>query len=104
MSTKDTAPCSSSPLEAHPEIRPLLAKSETFRRLAERARIDIEGVTHYLVRGDTLGTLDDLLVDTLARGSSPESSDAPSRALFLELPAHLQDAILRCVRRDPPHG
>jgi hypothetical protein len=88
-------------LEAHPELRALLEHSETFRRIAESARIEIEGSTRYLVRGDTLGSLEELLVDALSRGSSPEGADPLSRALFLELPPSLQDVIRASVRRDP---
>ena len=78
-----------------------MERSETFRRIAERARIVLDGRTHYLVHGDTLGSLEDLFVDAVSRGSSSEGSDPLSRALFLELPSELQDAVNRRVRPDP---
>lgn len=104
MSTTRRTPCPPNPLEAYPELRAHMDRSETFQRIAERARIVLDGRTLYLVRGDTLGTRDDLFLDALSRGSSPESGDPQSRALFLELPPHLQRVILGCVRPDPPLG
>ncbi|MGK3964694.1 hypothetical protein WMF38_11015 [Sorangium sp. So ce118] len=87
-------------LEAHPELLALLDRSETFRRVEERYRIEIGGRTLYLVRGDTLGSREDLLVDALVRGSAPEGADPLSRALFLELPGHLQEVIRGVTRSD----
>lgn len=101
MATAASGPCPTSPLETHPELRAFMG-SETFRRIADEARVVIGGHARYLVHGDTMGTLDDLFLDALSRGSSAEGSDASSRALFLELPPHLQDAIRSCVRQDPP--
>lgn len=101
MTTPGPAPCPRDPLEAYPELRAIMNGSATFRRIADRARLVIGGRTAYLVRGDTLGTLEELFVDALSRGSAPEGADEPSRALFLELPPHLQDVIRRGVRQDP---
>jgi hypothetical protein len=78
-----------------------MERSETFRSIAERARLVIDGRTHYLVRGDMLGSLEELFVDALSRGSAPEGSDPLSRALFLELAPELQHAVCRRVRADP---
>lgn len=89
-------------LRAHPALHALLDRSETFRRIAERARIELDGRTHFLVRGDTLGSREELLVDALCRGASPESSDPLCRALFLELPAALQREVIRCAERPDP--
>jgi hypothetical protein len=88
-------------LRAHPELLELMARSETFGRIAERARLEIDGITHFLVRGDTLGSREELLVDALSEGSSPESADPSRRALFLELPPALQEVVRRTVRPDP---
>ncbi|WP_437692032.1 hypothetical protein [Sorangium sp. So ce176] len=88
-------------LEAHPELLALVDRSATFRRVEERYRIELDGRTHYLVRGDTLGSREDLLVDALARGAAPEGADPLSRALFLELPGHLQEVIRGATRSDP---
>ena len=88
-------------LRAHPALQALLDRSEIFRRIAEGARIDLDGRTHFLVRGDTLGSREELLVDALCRGASPESSDPLSRALFLELPPALQAAIWCAGRANP---
>ncbi len=88
-------------LRAYPELLAIMDRSETFRRIAESARVEIDGITHYLVRGDTLGSREELLVDALSFGSSPESADPLRRALFLELPPALQAAVRRTVRPDP---
>jgi hypothetical protein len=88
-------------LVAHPELYAVMERSDTFRHIQERARIVLDGRVHYLVHGDTLGSLDDLFVDALSRGSSAAGSDPPSRSLFLELPPTLQDAVRRSVRPDP---
>lgn len=87
-------------LRAHPELLALMDRSETFRRIAESARLEIDGTTHFLVRGDTLGSREELFVDALAAGSSPESADPLRRALFLELPPALQGVVRRMVRPD----
>ena len=101
MTPSDSSRATLELLREHPELRALMDGSETFRRITERARIVVDGVTHYLVRGDTLGSREDLFIDSLSRGASPEGSDPLSRALFLELPAPLKDVIRRRVRQDP---
>jgi hypothetical protein len=78
-----------------------MERSATFRRIAGRARIVLDGNEHYLIHRDTLGSLEELFVDAVCRGSSPEGSDPLTRALFLELPAALQAAVRRSVRPDP---
>jgi hypothetical protein len=50
------------------------------------------------VRGDTIGDRDDLFVDALARGSSPDSPDPLARRMFEELSRELQRLILRELR------
>jgi hypothetical protein len=88
-------------LDAHPELRALMDRSEALRLLEERERVEIDGITRYIVRGDTLGSREELFVDALSRGSSSEGADPLSRALFLELPPALQDVIRRATRLDP---
>jgi len=88
-------------LEAYPELRALMDRSEHFRTIEARDRIEMDGRIHYIVRGDTLGSREELFVDALCRGASPESGDLPSRALFLELPPTLKDVIRRMTRQDP---
>ncbi|KYF53389.1 hypothetical protein BE08_39230 [Sorangium cellulosum] len=88
-------------LVAHPELLAFLDGSTIFPRVEARHRVELDGRTHYLVRGDTLGSREDLLVDALARGAAPEGADALSRALFLELPGHLQEVIRGATRSDP---
>jgi hypothetical protein len=78
-----------------------MERSTNFRRIEERDRIDIDGRTHYIVHGDTLGSREELFIDALCRGASPEGADPPSRALFLELPPALRDEIRRITRQDP---
>ncbi|WP_437878066.1 hypothetical protein [Sorangium sp. So ce513] len=88
-------------LAAHPDLLTFLERSAIFPRVEERYRVELDGRTHYLVRGDTLGSREDLLVDALARGAAPEGADPLSRALFLELPRHLQEVIRGATRSDP---
>jgi hypothetical protein len=97
MTTSASSPRSPALLEALPELREIMDRSGTFQRIAERARLVIDGRIHYLVRGDTLGDLEELFVDALSRGSSPEGSDPLSRALFLELTPRLQQAVCHRV-------
>jgi hypothetical protein len=101
MTAPGSSPRTPGLLAAHPELRAVMERSETFRRIAERARLVLDGRVHYLVRGDTLGSLEELFVDALSRGSSPTGSDALCRELFLELPPELRSAVQRGVRPDP---
>jgi hypothetical protein len=86
-------------LRAHPELRRQMEASSRFARLAARKRIALDGRVHYIVRGDTLGDLDELYVDALVRGAAPGSADADARALFDELPAELKPIIERKLHR-----
>ena len=101
MTISGSSPARPGLLAAYPELRAVMEQSDTFRGIAERARLVVDGRTHYLVHGDTLGSMEELFVDALSRGASSASADPPSRALFLELTPELQDAVRRRVRPDP---
>ena len=80
-------------LQLHPELRGFREHSQTWREVKNRFRLkDLDGEL-YIVRGDTLGDEDDLLVDALARGSSPHGPDPLARKLFEELSTELQQAV-----------
>ena len=80
-------------LMRYPELMQLREHSPTWRQLKDRYQLkDLDGDV-YLVRGDSLGDQDDLLIDALARGSAEAGSDALARRLFEELPAHLRQAV-----------
>ena len=55
----------------------------------------------YIVRGDAVGTEDDLFVDVLARGSAPDSPDPLARELFTSLSDGMQRVVLKELRRQP---
>jgi hypothetical protein len=79
-------------LDAHPRLREHMGRSRRFAELEAANRLEIDGGVHYVVRGDTLGGLDDLYVDALVRGASPHA-DELSRALFEELDDELKQLI-----------
>lgn len=84
-------------LSRNPQLR-RLRESETWQALKQRYKLHDDEPGLYVVRGDTIGEEDDLLVDALARGSAPKSPDALARRLFEELPPQLQDVVLRQLR------
>lgn len=90
-------------LSRNPQLRQL-QESETWRALKQRFKLPDSKPDLYVVRGDTIGEEDDLLVDALARGSAPESPDTLARRLFDELPPQLQDVVLRQLRNITPEG
>lgn len=93
-------PPDASLVERHPELRAILSHSERFRGIAERHRVELDGKTYYIVRGDTLGSKEELLVDVLVRGSADEGADPESRALFLELSEPMKNVIRGLTRPD----
>jgi hypothetical protein len=85
-------------LAAHPGLREHMQRSRLFAALAARKRLDIEGEEHYVVRGDTLGGLDDLYLDTLVRGAA-DPRDSEAHALFQELSSDLKTIIEQRLHR-----
>ena len=82
-------------LAANPGIGEVSRSSTAFGELRIRAALDIDGERLYLVRGDTLGSEGDLLVEVLVRGARSTDPGDPCRQLFLEL----DPASRRAVRR-----
>src|SRR5271165_6913249 len=85
-------------LEAHPELKAARERSAVWDHVMKRYAVEGLGPDSYVVRGDTIGDRDDLFVDALARGSSPDSPDRLARQMFEELPQELQRLILRELR------
>jgi hypothetical protein len=86
-------------LEANPGLLQARDRSAVWEQLMRRDAVDALGPDSYLVRGDTIGDRDDLYVDALARGSSPESPDPLARRLFEELSTDLRQLVLRELRK-----
>ncbi|HYJ81038.1 MAG TPA: hypothetical protein VEW03_15605 [Longimicrobiaceae bacterium] len=69
----------------HPELRELMSRSSNFRHIKDEAVLSVDNTPEYIVRGDTLGSEEDLFVEALVRGAVAPDPDDPYRALFLEL-------------------
>lgn len=85
-------------LEAHPELLAARDRSTVWEQVMKRYAVDALGPQSYVVRGDTIGDRDDLFMDALARGSSPESPDPLARRLFEELSPELRRLVLHGLR------
>ena len=90
-------------IHRHPDVR-IVQKSEAWRVLKEHYALHDDEPGLYVVRGDTVGDEDELLVDALARGSAPQTPDPLARRLFEELPATLQDSVLKELRNIKQKG
>lgn len=88
-------------LETHPRLRDHMRGSERFAKIAARERLVIDDETHYLVRGDALGGLEDLYVETLVRGAGTPSRDPEAEAVFAELDEDLKAVIRERIRPRP---
>jgi hypothetical protein len=92
-------------LNEHPELREAMAKSQKFAELKKRKALpkdnaeDQEEEQLYVVRGDTVGDEDELVLDALARGANSETQDALARELFLEMDQRLQALVMNQLRR-----
>ena len=71
-------------VQQHPELA-TATHSPAFDTLKEQAVLDIDEERLYIVRGDTLGTEADLLVEALVAGAQLDDPADPRRALYLEL-------------------
>jgi hypothetical protein len=85
-------------LAADPRLREHLDRSPRFAAVAEAARLGVAGRDHYIVRGDTLGGIEDLYLETLVSGASGHGSEA-ARAVFEELDEDLKELVRRRVVR-----
>jgi len=89
-------------LDEHPELRAAMSASKKFAEIKGQTQLDVDGERLYVVRGDTLGEEDDLYLDALAKGSSPQGEGrlyALSRELFEELDDHLKSLIEQRLRK-----
>jgi hypothetical protein len=80
-------------LKRHPQLQQMRRDSATWQQVKDKYRLKDLDVGLYLVRGDTLGDEDDLLLDVLARGSVPQGPDPLARRLFDELSAETKQAV-----------
>ena len=80
-------------LNRHPEIEQMRDRSQTWSQVKDQKRMKGLDGDLYVVRGDTMGDEDDLLVDTLARGGAPQTSDPMARSLFEELSPEMQKSV-----------
>jgi len=85
---------SSAFLQSHPELLKVRDQSAVWEQVRKLYAIEALGPEFYVIRSDTLGNRDDLFLDVLARGSSPETGDLLARRLFEELPPHLRELFL----------
>jgi hypothetical protein len=92
-------------LAAHPELREAMQASAAFEDIKQKAILDIDGETLYIIRGDTLGTAEDLYLETIVRGAQQENLTDPRRAVYLELDPKLRalidQRVDRAARREP---
>lgn len=70
-------------LAGRPRLRDLLAGSEAFRRIKQDALVEMDGEELYIVRGDTLGSEEELFVEAVVRGAAGQGE--AQRQLFAEI-------------------
>ena len=86
-------------LAAHPSLAEAMRTSSAFDRIRRQALLDIDGERLYIVRGDTLGSEEELFVEALVRGAQgPDPGDA-ERALYVELTDEQRALVDERVRR-----
>jgi hypothetical protein len=71
-------------LDATPGLRAVRG-SAAFADLKQAAALEIDDEVLYIVRGDTVGDEDELLVESLVLGARSTRDDDPARRLYLEL-------------------
>ena len=86
-------------LDEHPELRAAMHRSGSFPRIREESAIVVDDETQYIVRGDALGSEDDLFLDALAKGSAAQDPEDVYRALYLELDEPLRSLLNSRLRR-----
>ncbi len=62
-----------------------MRSSSAFDAVKREAALDIDEERLYIVRGDTLGTEEDLFLETVVQGAQRDDADDPSRQVYLEL-------------------
>lgn len=72
-------------LARHGELADAMRASSAFETVKRDAALDIDEERLYIVRGDTLGSEEDLFLETLVRGAQRDDPDDPARQVYLEL-------------------
>ncbi len=62
-----------------------MRSSSAFEAVKREAALDIDEERLYIVRGDTLGTEEDLFLEAVVRGAQRDDSEDPYRQVYLEL-------------------
>jgi len=75
-----------------------MTDSTAFARVRERAALDVDGEQLYIVRGDTLGDEEDLLLEAAIRGAQSRDPSDPNRAVYLDLDEETREVIDQRVR------
>jgi hypothetical protein len=85
-------------LRAHPALRRAMEASSAFRDIKRQAALDVDEERLYIVRGDTLGSAEDLFVEAVVRGAQQVDPDDRYRAVYLELDDQVRALIDQRVR------
>jgi hypothetical protein len=64
--------------------------STAFQEVKREAALDIDDERLYIVRGDTLGSEEDLYLETIVRGAQRDDPNDPYRRVYLELDDELR--------------
>jgi hypothetical protein len=70
---------------AHRGLEEAMKASTAFEEVKRQAALDIDDERLYIVRGDTLGTEQDLYLETVVRGAQRDDPSDPYRRVYLEL-------------------
>ncbi len=62
-----------------------MRSSSAFEAVKREAALDIDEERLYIVRGDTLGTEEDLFLEAVVRGAQRDDAEDPYRRVYLEL-------------------
>lgn len=80
-------------LAARPGIRDRMTGSEVFGRIKREALLEMDGEELYIVRGDSLGSEEELFVEAVVRGAAGQGE--ANRELFAELDPAERDLIVQ---------
>lgn len=78
---------------ARPEIRDRMTGSEVFGRIKREALLEMDGEELYIVRGDSLGSEEELFVEAVLRGAAGQGE--ANRELFAELDLTERELIVQ---------
>jgi hypothetical protein len=72
-------------LAEHRELGHAMRSSSAFEAVKREAALDIDEERLYIVRGDTLGTEEELFLEAVVRGAQRDEAEDPYRRVYLEL-------------------